>query len=1597
MLFFAIFLSLQRLTYSNFMKKLIYILLFLVFVLPLQLLAQQKQFADAIHHVEKSDLEFKFLENKNQWESNVRYRAAIPNGMLFLKENGLHYAFIDSEPFSHHGQGKAHTHTHETIKGHGIAVQFLGANANPTMQAEGEGSERYNFFLGNDQSKWASDIKSYTKLAYKTLYEGIDMRFYTHEDALKYEFIVAPKTNPDKIRLQYDGAKAIEIENGNLKITTSVLDLIEEHPYCYQEIEGKKVEVPANFVLSGNVLSYHFPQGYDNNFPLVIDPTILFSTYSGSLSDNWGFTATFDNQGNTYAGGIVLGQQLPTTVGAFDVTYNGVWDIAILKYNAAGTGLLYGTYLGGSSSEIPASLIVNNAGNLVILGATGSADFPTSAGAFDRSFNNGSNVSPAGVEFSNGSDIFVSILSNNGSNLLASTFIGGSGNDGIINIPSLFINPITNIVPNYGDEFRAEVVVDAADNVYVASSTSSNNFPVFNPSFPYSGGHDGVAFRLNSSLSALNWSTYMGGNAQDAASGIKVNNTGEIYVVGATTSNNFAMPAGGMQSSFSGGTDGFVLRYSPTGSLLGGTYIGTSNYDQAYLIDLDGSQNVYVLGNTRGGHPISPNTFNNTNGGHFIYKLNPTLNTRLISTQFGANNGRVPSFTPTAFMVNDCGNIYFAGWGGLTNGNATGIDMFTTGLPTTSDAFRTGTSGDDFYLAILGKDARSLLYGTFFGGNGNTPGDADHVDGGTSRFSKSGLVYHSICACRTNNVPTTPGVWQPRNGAAPVNACNNATFKMDLDPFTVDFTPIDVATNQPVALNACVPITVRMRNTTRNATIYDWNLGTFGTSAAFEPTITLTTAGTYTFTLRASNPDFCLGPITVTKTIQVSGGTATINPNVAICQGKTAQLQVTGGTAYSWTPATGLSNPNIANPIASPTATTTYQVQVQTSPTCFIRLSTTVNVLPTAQAQFDTFQTDSCATFPLVNIRNTSTAGATYLWNFGNGQTSNAQNPPPIRYTAAGTYTITLTTNAATDCPSVLTRTVTVQENRNGITAAASPRQQICAGDSVQLTASGGTSYVWTPATGLSRPNIANPKASPSQTTTYTVRISNNFGCSKDTSVTVAVSPRLTPRFTTQLSDNCAVLPLVNFTNQSTTGADVSYLWNFGNGQTSTLQNPPPLRYAAAGNYLVVLTIRNENCVKADSQRLAIVANDDNNFVQRIRLSPDRRICVGETTPLSATGGTTYTWTPATGLSNANIAEPIASPTETTRYTVRIANRSGCFKDTTVLVDVAPRIVLDFDITLEELCEPYPLVRIISKVSGGDTYTWSFENGTTFVGTQPPPFKYTADGTYKITVTGKNRNCEKTNTQETIQKRIIANDFYRQIRVQPRNPKICATDNTQLNAVGGFRYLWTPATGLNNANIANPIASPSQTTTYNVRIFNERGCFVDSTVVVEVTPNIVADFELRVSSECGKNGVVSFINKSTGNGQYAWTLGDGKTSTAAEPKHEYEKSGEYEVLLEVFNGICRRTKTQKIKVENVNPPNVITPNGDNKNERFDLGLVREGWKLEIYDRWGKAVFKSDNYQNDWGQEAQNALYYYLLTSPENKTCKGWVMVMRGTE
>ncbi|MFN7013733.1 MAG: hypothetical protein ACK4ON_05635, partial [Bacteroidia bacterium] len=202
-------------------------------------------------------------------------------------------------------------------------MEFLNANSQNKIIPHETLTSYSNYFLGNDQSKWASFVKSYKTINYQNFYDGIDLKIYSTTKELKYDFIVAPSKNPEQITWKYNGADKVFLKNGNLVIKTSVNEIIENKPYAYQIVDGIEKEVNCKYVLKNNVVTFIFPNGYDKNLPLIIDPVLNFSTYSGSFANNFGFTATFDSKGFLYAGGIAFGVNYPTTIGAYQINFAG--------------------------------------------------------------------------------------------------------------------------------------------------------------------------------------------------------------------------------------------------------------------------------------------------------------------------------------------------------------------------------------------------------------------------------------------------------------------------------------------------------------------------------------------------------------------------------------------------------------------------------------------------------------------------------------------------------------------------------------------------------------------------------------------------------------------------------------------------------------------------------------------------------------------------------------------------------------------------------------------------------------------------------------------------------------------------------------------------------------------------------------------------------------------------------------------------------------------------------------------------------------------------------------------------------------------------
>jgi len=960
------------------------------------------------------------VENKGQWHRLSLFSSNIPGGSFHLTKNGFSYFFYDTETVHklHHGFDKhndglssdgSESAAEKTISTHYFNARFIGADFS-SINKHQPLETNFNYYYGADESKWVSAAKGYRSLEASNIYEGINLRLKSKGFGLKYDVIIAAEADPQQVKIEYDGVDDIYLENQNLIIKTSVNEITEYKPYAYQIINNDKVEVPCHYNLENGVLSYQFPLGYDECYELVVDPLLIFSTYSGSAADNWGNTATFGENGKLYSGGITshtrnnifLGE-FPATTGAYQTEYAGLWDVAIIKYDSAGGQVEYATYLGGSNSEVPISMIMNSKEELLIYGVTSSSDFPVRSNGYQTVYNGGTDINTILGEQFDGSDSFIVKLSSNGSQLTGGTYFGGSGNDGLNKTDGA-------LTRNYGDEQRGEIFIDADDNVYVSGSTSSNDLfadasiESFEPN--YQGGEtDAFAIKMNSDLTNLEWGGYLGGSQTETGFAIKVDSKNDIFVAGGTNSSDF--PSINTTESFHGDIDGWVTRISADSIKINKvTFVGTSDYEQTYFLDIDSNDEVYILGQTTGDFPVTGGVYSNSGGGQFIQKYSNDLSSIEFSTVFGTVNRKRPNISPTAFLVNDCNNLYVAGWGN-TQPNFQGNNYFnlsTSGLPTTSNAFRTETSGDDFYLLVLDANAQELLYATFFGGSNALV----HVDGGTSRFDKKGIVYHSVCAScdGTSSFPTTDGAWSEANGANP--GCNNAAFKFDLASLRAIIQTNNTSLSQPGFNNVCLPDSIVFQNLSFGGEVYEWDLGdgtTFVKNDTSYFSYQYENPGQYTVTLIARDPNTCIAQdITTTEVVMLDPIQRAIDDS-EVCMGDEFQLSAVGGTIYNWVSEDSTFVTDQARPVVEPQDTTTYFVRIRDQ-YCESLDTVVLNVIPRPELLFSVEKQYDCFSRPSLKLINNSD-DVDYTWDLGDGNTS-AETNFEYNYEQDGVYLVRL-------------------------------------------------------------------------------------------------------------------------------------------------------------------------------------------------------------------------------------------------------------------------------------------------------------------------------------------------------------------------------------------------------------------------------------------------------------------------------------------------------------------------------------------------------------------------------------------------------------
>ena len=603
-----------------------------------------------------AQLPLAFETNKGQADPRVQFLSRQNGSELFLTSTAAILRMRDSR----------------------FTLKFRGANPKAIVSG-GEQLPGYrNYLRGKDPAKWQTNVPTFRKVTYQEIYPGINLSYYGNRRDLEYDFEVLPGANPDDIRLAFDAQVRPRISaDGDLILRTRTAEIVEQKPLVYQEIDGEGRMIEGHYVLLKNREAAFEVGEYDRGKTLVIDPTLVYSTYFGGGGDDLGSSIAVDGSNNIYISGTTGSSNFPTQGPAFP-NNKGLSDIFVTKINAAGTAILYSTYVGGSGLDRGDGLAIDSSGNAYVVGRVGdtSIDFPTTAGALATTYRGG--------DF----DGVVFKLNAAGNALVYSTFLGGEDNDS-----------------------TEGIAVDSTGNAYITGGTRSSGFPLTANAFQSFRAGDTDAFfsKLNSSGSAMLYSTLLGGISTDRGSGVVIDSAGNAYIAGYASSPDF--PTQNAFQGFSGGSfDAFIAKIDPSASgsasMLFSTYLGGIGDDKAFGIAIDGVGNdIYVTGQTSSNNfpvlaPVQP-----AFGGSFdafIAKLT-SAGTKIYATYLGGTGDD----RGTGIAVNSAGAVYVTGFTSSTN------------FPTATPLQISNGGGFDAFVAKLNPAGSALLYSTYLGGSAN--------------------------------------------------------------------------------------------------------------------------------------------------------------------------------------------------------------------------------------------------------------------------------------------------------------------------------------------------------------------------------------------------------------------------------------------------------------------------------------------------------------------------------------------------------------------------------------------------------------------------------------------------------------------------------------------------------------------------------------------------------------------------------------------------------------------------------------------------------------------------------------------------------------
>jgi len=595
-----------------------------------------------------------------------------------------------------------------------LHMKLVGANAKTTeVSGKDELPSKSNYFIGNDPKKWRTNVRQYARVRYANLYPGVDLVYYGNQRELEYDFVLQPGADPDSIRLRIEGASKLRLDSGDLVLSSPGGDVRLRRPFAYQEMNGAKKEIRSHYVMrSEHEVGFRIGS-YDRGQPLIIDPVLAYSTYLGGGADDAALDIAVDSAGNAYVTGFTSSIDFPTA-NAFQSAYGGgSSDVYVTKINAAGSALVYSTYLGGSSDfDVGQSIAVDSVGSVYVTGATGSPDFPT--------------VNPIQATNHGIRDAFVTKISPDGSALVYSTYLGGSG-----------------------DDYGWGIAVDSAGNAHVTGDTPSRDFPIvkaLQPTFHEGANFNSFISEINAAGSALIYSTYWGGSGGEGGSRVAVDAARNTYIGGYTFSPDFPT-ANAIQPTYAGNVDAYLTKLSADGqTVIYSTFLGGSGFEYGWDVAVDSAGNAYMTGFTQStdfptAHALQPTNHGGSDA--FVAKINPSGNAFVFSTYLGGSDTDLG----TSIAADSSGNAYVGGYTKSKN------------FPTASAIQPTNHGGFDAFVAEISGDGSALLYSTYLGGTANeSEFDAGYRDLGIA-VDSAGSAYVAGTT-KSADFPITPLAFQ---------------------------------------------------------------------------------------------------------------------------------------------------------------------------------------------------------------------------------------------------------------------------------------------------------------------------------------------------------------------------------------------------------------------------------------------------------------------------------------------------------------------------------------------------------------------------------------------------------------------------------------------------------------------------------------------------------------------------------------------------------------------------------------------------------------------------------------------------------------------